>query len=151
MQHLLSHRQPPTCNAFAFKYTAHRAVTLRSCLNPPPFSANVHARPCSPHSSLKMWNGGCRVLEPRNSTHHLLQPTFRKCTTSDVEEQRVAAAVVARLRRRRRRRREEQQRQEAEDHHNDGRWGGGSDNRADIGKITTPQRTGAAAAPHGET
>ena len=151
MRHLLSHLRPPTCNAFAFKYTAHRAVTLRSCLNTPPFSVYARAQPCSSHSSLKMWNGGCRVLEPGNSTHHLLQPTFRKRATSDVEVQRVAAAVVARLRRRRRRRREEQQRQEEEDHHNDGRWGGGSDNRADIGKITTPQRTGAAAAPHGET
>ena len=95
MRHPLSHLRPPTCNAFTFKYTAHRAVTLRSCLNTPPFSAYARAQPCSPHSLLKMWNGGCRVLEPGNSTRHLLQPTFQKRATSDVEVQRVAAAVVA--------------------------------------------------------
>ena len=48
MRHLLSHLRPPTCNAFAFKYTPHRAVTHRSCLNTPPFSAYARSALLTP-------------------------------------------------------------------------------------------------------
>ena len=68
----------PAHDAFAFKYTAHRAVMPFVSASTPLLALPTHMLSLAPHPLFKMQNGGHWVLGPGNSTCYLHLPYLPK-------------------------------------------------------------------------